>query len=1027
VAFYTVGSRRARHHLRSTTRAIPLSTAMMFSLRLLAIAALGAVVVASETSHAATDGNSPVAPALASASASSSVQSDVSKNIIASPFLMRGGVSDLKWLGNDARTVVMLSLEGVVYLSTDEGRTWKDQNALLGMPTYVFRKLIKCKFHSTRLFIVGQGQTSLITKDAGKTWQQTHTEFELSAVSQNPTDGNLLLATAMTPKCSAQQQDADGECHKKLYVSRDWGTTWKTLAQYVVQADWLHKMGPEASALAGTHTRQATPAHAIVATIMKTRVGSQRFGSWDSEIDFVRSDDFFQTESVLVVGGNRFLMTETYIFVAQVLRSRPNEVVLRLSRDGGVTFTDAQMPFKLKQHAYTVLDTSEDQVFLHVNHHDTGVQFGHVYISDAVGSKYALSLPNNAREPNGKCDFEKVQGLEGIYIANYVDNAQEIEHWDRDRLATDDTMTDDSMIDKHLGERPEPVLHTVITFDKGGVWNYIPRPAFDAKGAPATCSKATCTLHLHGATSRWGPFYSTKSATGLIMATGNVGAQLSDHEAEVNTYLSRDGGLEWFEVKKGSRIYEFGDHGGLIVMADDTKPTDQVEYSWDEGLSWTVVKVGEELMVENIIVEPHSKSTRFLVYGMRDDAQLSNKGQGVVVALDFSNLHERQCKGHDQAGEATSDYEHWTPSDGREGDHCLLGHTTQYTRRKRDSKCYNPINHERAFITQDCKCSVLDYECDAGFTRHVNGGPCLRVTRELMNTAAVAVAEVTTAAAAGATADSEDNARSLLDDMVATHIRSAENAQDNNNDDAAAAPTRRRLGGEQSKTTGGTRGLVPAYCPHGSTYTISNGYRKVAGNTCKGGEDFMPTVYPCPSTGLFGVSSSGWFVLFVVVVLVLGMCMLTYKSKAELESQNKAFGTQDFGNAMGVVRGSWEGIKSGVWTVLGKGDDAYRKVASGDATQGWGMGLGAFGDTGGPESAELGYNYSSVGEGVEDGDEFGDLDGEDNYFDDSAVAELIPATTSARPLPMPVRTGQPSAVPVLQAPPSFGGNLFDEV
>lgn len=35
----------------------------------------------------------------------------------------------------------------------------------------------------------------------------------------------------------------------------------------------------------------------------------------------------------------------------------------------------------------------------------------------------------------------------------------------------------------------------------------------------------------------------------------------------MNTYLSRDGGLTWQEVMKGSYIYELGDHGGLIVMA----------------------------------------------------------------------------------------------------------------------------------------------------------------------------------------------------------------------------------------------------------------------------------------------------------------------------------------------------------------------------------------------------------------------------------------------------------------------------
>lgn len=33
--------------------------------------------------------------------------------------------------------------------------------------------------------------------------------------------------------------------------------------------------------------------------------------------------------------------------------------------------------------------------------------------------------------------------------------------------------------------------------------------------------------------------------------------------------MSRDGGLNWYEIAKGSHIYEIGDHGGVIVLASD--------------------------------------------------------------------------------------------------------------------------------------------------------------------------------------------------------------------------------------------------------------------------------------------------------------------------------------------------------------------------------------------------------------------------------------------------------------------------
>ena len=46
----------------------------------------------------------------------------------------------------------------------------------------------------------------------------------------------------------------------------------------------------------------------------------------------------------------------------------------------------------------------------------------------------------------------------------------------------------------------------------------------------------------------YGPIYSVESSIGLIMATGNVGNFLETRSDKINTYLSRDGGISWFEV-----------------------------------------------------------------------------------------------------------------------------------------------------------------------------------------------------------------------------------------------------------------------------------------------------------------------------------------------------------------------------------------------------------------------------------------------------------------------------------------------
>ena len=44
---------------------------------------------------------------------------------------------------------------------------------------------------------------------------------------------------------------------------------------------------------------------------------------------------------------------------------------------------------------------------------------------------------------------------------------------------------------------------------------------------------------------------------------------MNPNKEDARTYLSRDGGHSWLEIRQGSYIYEVGDHGGLIVMVED--------------------------------------------------------------------------------------------------------------------------------------------------------------------------------------------------------------------------------------------------------------------------------------------------------------------------------------------------------------------------------------------------------------------------------------------------------------------------
>ncbi len=50
-------------------------------------------------------------------------------------------------------------------------------------------------------------------------------------------------------------------------------------------------------------------------------------------------------------------------------------------------------------------------------------------------------------------------------------------------------------------------------------------------------------------------------------------------------------GITWSEVHRKPRIYEIGDHGGIIVMANDVDATNEIIYSWNEGEKWHKVEL----------------------------------------------------------------------------------------------------------------------------------------------------------------------------------------------------------------------------------------------------------------------------------------------------------------------------------------------------------------------------------------------------------------------------------------------------
>ena len=126
------------------------------------------------------------------------------------------------------------------------------------------------------------------------------------------------------------------------------------------------------------------------------------------------------------------------------------------------------------------------------------------------------------------------------------------------------------------------------------------------------------------------------------MAVGNVGETLEEYD-QSDTFLSCDAGFTWEEVHKDAHLWEFGDSGSILIMANDEGPTDHVMFSTDEGLNWREYKFTDEAMrVKAIVTVPADTSRRFILLGYHARA----KNAAVAVHLDLRRpdveLVERQ-------------------------------------------------------------------------------------------------------------------------------------------------------------------------------------------------------------------------------------------------------------------------------------------------------------------------------------------------------------------------------------------------
>ncbi|KAJ1943691.1 vacuolar protein sorting/targeting protein PEP1, partial [Linderina macrospora] len=600
--------------------------------------------------------------------------------------------------------MIALTERSKVMVSLDEGAKWSelpvDGGKDSAAPEKIRTMIRHPYFDDYAYFLPESGTVALYTSDEARTTRKLHiptspAHFYQPVLRFHPERPDWIIFLGQ-PNEKCQNKDSL-DCQVEAFVSKDHGAHWDALAAPVgsggcsfLRTDRLTKAARDSIVCARHH---------------KSREGAG---------NLVVSDNWFtKNEHVLVSNASDFTIMGEFLLISEE-SSEANSLAMHISLDGK-TSALAKFPGNKQKMdpAYTVLEPPDgfeyrDEkghnrkmpgggLMMHVTKNTKpGAEYGTIYASNSNGTYYRQTLEHVNRDESGLVDFERIRALEGVAIANIVSNIDDVE--------------------KHQKTKK---LQTVITMDSGARWHYL---AVEGR-TPCRMTaprKGDCALHLHGYTEVSDPenIYSASGAVGLIMGVGNVGPALA-RLGESDTYLSQDGGAHWQLARKGAKWHEFGDHGGIIVVADRIHSVAEVEYSLDRGKSWQKLALPQEaksMRVEMLTTTSDSTSRKFLLYGKKD-----NSNKGILVSLDFVGAQPRMCK-YDP-----SDHLHKTNKDDFElfaqtpidsDDACILGRKVQYYRRIGDRECYVGDEFRSVrYISEICDCTEKDYECNFNFVR----------------------------------------------------------------------------------------------------------------------------------------------------------------------------------------------------------------------------------------------------------------------------------------------------------------------
>lgn len=606
---------------------------------------------------------------------------------------------------NDSSIVLYhSSSDGAVYRSQDDGASWKDLK--LGEKDMI-KTVIQHPYDNDRAYALTiTGKSNYVTVDKGENWKQfeiphiTGLHIEPFGFHAEKPD-YILLSTLVCP----DDDPTSPECAPEYFYTKD---SFKNTEKLIT----AHQCKFARSTKAFTEGDSDT----VICSVIPGGDSDNTLGSPILGRQLAISDNFFKDRHYATFGKGDddekkkqdpvsgvvgFGVTSKF-FIGAVAASDANhnkgdEVRLVVSKDLK-TWTQAKFSDEslIKENSFTVLESSDTSLHIDVLT-SPETETGTFYTSNSDGTYFTKSLEHTERNFQGLVDIEKIEGIDGIIIANVVDE------WNQRKLKQ---------------------VRSKISYNDGRTWHYL---------SPESCQdgdEENCGLNLHSVMDHrnLGRIFSSP-APGIIAGIGNTGKKLTDYE-DGDFYISQDSGLTWHRAQAHAQLYEFGDQGNVIVSAFDEGATDKISYSLDRGKNWKEVSIGDKkLRPKFLFTTPDATSLKFILMGKSQ----ADRSTFLSAAIDFTDVYDKKCKFNEGKDD---DFEKWYARYNASGSpNCLMGHKQYFWRKKESSQCYvGDLYHEQHASKEDCTCQPEDYECDDRFVRE--GEKCVptpEYAKELTN------------------------------------------------------------------------------------------------------------------------------------------------------------------------------------------------------------------------------------------------------------------------------------------------------